>query len=92
MSTTMAPPAPGAEPQASMGAFARIFGVFFSPGTTFADIVGKPSWVAPIVLLTLFSLSVSASMNQRVDWREVASQRIEKSGRVRGASRRTRCL
>jgi len=83
MSTTMAPPAPSPEPaQPSMSAVSRIFGVFFSPKATFEDVVRKPSWIAPIVVITLLSLAVSYSLNQRVDWREVASQRIEKSSRA----------
>jgi len=65
-----------------MSALSRIFGVFFSPKAAFEDVVRKPSWLPPIVLLTLLSLAVSFSLNQRVDWREVASQRIEKSSRA----------
>jgi Yip1 domain len=80
MATTAVSASP--EPQPSMSAMARIFGVFFSPKNTFADVVRKPSWIVPIVVLTLFSLSVSFSLNQRVDWRQVASERIEKSSRA----------
>jgi hypothetical protein len=80
MATTAAPISP--DPQPSMSAMARIFGVFFSPGSTFEDIVRKPSWLPPILLVTIFSLVVSFALNQRIDWREVASQRIEKSSRA----------
>jgi len=42
----------------------RIIGVFFSPKNTFEDIVRKPSWMLPIVLLTVLSWrSASASIN-----------------------------
>jgi len=83
MSTTIAPPAPSPEPQQpSMSAISRIFGVFFSPGKTFADVVSRPSWLPPLLAITLLSLVVSFSLNQRMDWREVASQRIEKSPRA----------
>lgn len=82
MSTVMAPPAPSPEPQSSMSAIGRIFGVLFSPKATYEDVVRKPSWIAPILMVTLFSLAVSYSLNQRVDWRDVASQRIEKSSRA----------
>ena len=80
MSTTMAPPAPSPEPQQpSLSAISRIFGVFFSPGRTFEDIVRKPSWLVPLALLTILSIGVSVAINQRINWREFMSQQIEKS-------------
>jgi hypothetical protein len=75
-------PIPAPEAQASISPFGRITGVFFSPKSTFEDIVRKPSWVLPIVLLTVLSLAVSFSINQRVNWREFMSQQIEKSPRA----------
>lgn len=83
MSTTMAPPAPSPEPaQPSMSAISRIFGVFFSPKSTFQDIARKPGWLAPVALMTIFGIAVGFALNQRVDWREVASKRIEESSRA----------
>jgi hypothetical protein len=76
MATTSLP-APEAQPVISP--VGRSIGVFFSPKATFEDIVRKPSWVLPVVLLTLFSLGVSFSINQRINWREFMSQQIEKS-------------
>src|ERR1700731_2546289 len=83
MATTSLP-APEAQPVISpMG---RSIGVFFSPKATFEDIVRKPSWVLPVVLLTLFSLGVSFSINQRIIWREFMSQQIEKSPKAANMS------
>jgi len=70
---------PAPEAQATISPFGRIIGVFFSPKATFEDIVRKPSWMLPIALLTVFSLAVCFSINQRVNWREFISQQIEKS-------------
>lgn len=73
---------PGAVPEqtpAAVGPVGRIVGVFFSPKTTFADIARKPSWVAPVVLLTVLSIVLSIGMHQRIDWREFMSQQIDKS-------------
>ncbi|MGC1483496.1 MAG: YIP1 family protein [Candidatus Acidiferrum sp.] len=75
--TAVSPAAP--EPQPQMSAISRVFGVFFSPQKTFEDIVRKPSWVFPIVIITLLSVAVSVGINQRVNWREFMSQQIEKS-------------
>jgi hypothetical protein len=57
----------------------RLFGVLFSPGKTFSEIVQRPSWLAPTVVLVVLSLVASILFVQRVDWREVISQQIEKS-------------
>ena len=78
MATTSLP-APEAQSQPAVSPVGRIIGVFFSPKATFEDIVRKPSWVLPVVLLTLFSLGVSFSINQRINWREFMNQQIEKS-------------
>src|SRR6267154_273865 len=78
MATTSVP-APGAQAQPAISPFARIVGVFFSPKTTFEDIVRKPAGVLPVVLLTLFGIGVSFAINQRINWREFMSQQMEKS-------------
>jgi hypothetical protein len=80
MATTTPIPAP--EPQASLSPFARIFGVFFSPKTTFEDIVRKPSWIAPILVSTALSIIAVIALNQRVNWREYIAQQMEKNPRA----------
>ena len=77
MATTTSMPAPEAQP--AISPFGRIIGVFFSPKPTFEDIVRKPGWVLPVILLTLLSIGVSFSINQRVNWREFITQQMEKS-------------
>jgi hypothetical protein len=86
MSTTLvgaagAPQAPG-----PINHFARIIGVFFSPKATFADIAQRPSWILPVVLMTVLGAAVAFVMNQKVDWRDVASKRIEESSRAANLS------
>src|SRR3984893_15270682 len=82
MVTTASMPAPDAQSQPVISPIGRIVGVFFSPKATFEDIVRKPSWVLPVVLLTLLSIGVSFAINQRINWREFMSQQIEKSPRA----------
>ena len=77
MSTTSVVPAPEAQP--AISPFGRVMGVFFSPKATFEDIVRRPSWILPFVLLTVFSFAVCVAINQRINWREFMSQQIEKS-------------
>jgi hypothetical protein len=78
--TPVSAPAPDAQP--SLSPVARIIGVFFSPKSTFEDIVRKPSWMLPILLTTILSILVSVAINQRINWREFMSQQIEKSPRA----------
>lgn len=72
----MATPVPVPEAQASIGPFGRIFGVLFSPKSTFEDIARKPSWVAPIVLLTLIGLSMNVFLARKADWRSFSEEQL----------------
>ena len=65
--------------QPRLGAFARITGVFFDPKNTFADIVRRPSWLAPLLVLFLIWLGLSAVMVRRVDWMEFSKEQISKN-------------
>ncbi len=78
MSTTpvASPEAPG-----PVNHFDRLIGVFFRPKATFGDIAARPSWVAPILLLSILGLGVGAIMNQRVDWGSYIRQQAEKNSR-----------
>jgi hypothetical protein len=71
------------EPQeASISALGRIFGVLFSPGKTFQDIVRKPSWLLPFAIFLVMVVSVCVVINMRVNWRDYMSQQIEKSSQA----------
>src|SRR6516164_9536138 len=78
--------APLAERQASISPFGRLVGVIFSPKATFADIVRKPSWLLPVILLAVLGAIVALSLNRKMDWREYMSQQIEKSPRAASLS------
>jgi hypothetical protein len=80
--TTVGMPDPAPDAQVPIHHIGRIFGVLFSPGATFADIVQRPSWLLPSVVLVILSLIASVLFVQRVDWREVVSQQIEKNPRT----------
>jgi Yip1 domain len=75
--TAVSPAAP--EPQPQMSAISRMIGVLFAPQKTFEDVVRKPAWVLPIVVLTILSIGVSFALIHRVNWREYIGQQIEKS-------------
>jgi hypothetical protein len=66
-------------PQQHIGAFGRLIGAIVNPRPTFEDIARKPSWLVPILVMTVISIVLSVAINQRVDWPQVVQQRIEKS-------------
>jgi len=72
-------PAPAALPPVNH--FGRIVGVFFSPKETFTDIARRPSWVLPVVLLTILGLCVAYLMNQKIDWESYIRTQAEKNPR-----------
>jgi len=80
MVTTAISPAPGEqEPEAKIGAMGRVTGVLFSPGETYKDIVRKPSWIVPLILLTAVSMVVCYFLVQKVDWAAFQRKNIESS-------------
>jgi hypothetical protein len=63
----------------SLGALARVTGVFFDPQNTFADIVRKPTWLAPLLVLMVCWLALNVVLVRRVDWTEFSKDQIAKS-------------
>jgi hypothetical protein len=54
--------------------FQRIAGVLFAPGDTFADIVRKPSALAPLILLVLIAYASTIVTLPITDWEPLISQ------------------
>ena len=76
MATT---PSPAALP--SINHFGRVIGAFFSPKETLADVAQRPSWLLPIIILTVLSICVSVLMNQKIDWDSYIRTQAERSPR-----------
>ena len=75
--TPLAPPE-----QAPINHFGRAFGALFNPMTTFEDVARRPSWIVPVILLTVISLATIAVFSQRVGWERVVKQQVERSPRA----------
>jgi len=86
MSTTPVVAAEAPEAPGPINHFGRIIGIFFSPKATFEGIVRRPSWVVPVLLMTVLGIGVAFALNQKVDWRDIASKRIEESPRAANLS------
>jgi hypothetical protein len=84
MSDVITPAAiPTPEPPAgSDNAFSRIIGVIISPKPTFASIAARPTWIVPIVILMILSLTTIYIFSQRVGWRAFMVRQNEQSERV----------
>jgi hypothetical protein len=76
MESSPIPAAPVAQP---LGALARVSGVFFDPKNTLADIVRKPTWLAPMIILMVIWVALNVAFVQRVDWTEFSKDQIAKN-------------
>lgn len=61
---------------------ARVVGVFWSPGETFAGIAAKPDWVAPLILLTVVSVATVETMLGKIGIERIVSRQMELSGQA----------
>src|SRR4051812_25360695 len=69
-----------------MSEVSRIVGVFFSPGQTFADVIKRPRWYIPVIILTVCSLAFVYLYSQHVGWERVVRQQMEQSPRTQNMS------
>jgi len=86
VTTPVAAGVPDAPAPTPINHFARLIGVFFSPKSTFQDIAARPSWLVPVILMAILGAGVAFVMNQKVDWRDVSSKRLEESPRAANLS------
>jgi hypothetical protein len=77
MSATVTSAVPQDQPP--VGGFGRIVGIFTSPTKTFQDIVRRPSWVLPVIVMTLISIALNVTLAKHADWTAVTRQQIEQN-------------
>lgn len=61
---------------------ARFAGVFHSPGSTFADIVRKPDWLAPLLILVASAVLFTEAMLWKVGMDRIIRMSLEQSPRA----------
>lgn len=78
MDTAAPSPVPETEKPA-MGFLSRLIGVFVSPTEAFTDIVRRPAraWIAPVLLLTVFSTAFSVVLVQRGGFESLRAQMMD---------------
>ncbi len=79
MTPIPAPPAP-------LNEFTRIVNVFVSPRVAFAEILERPRWFIPLILMTILSLALIITFSQHIGWEHLIRQSMEQSSRVQGMS------
>jgi hypothetical protein len=70
--------APSLSEPAEVGSLARIPGTLISPGSTFASIARRPTWLAPLLLWTAFSLIVTTVILPKIDWERATRHALER--------------
>ncbi len=65
---------------------ARLIGVFFSPGETFADIAQRPDFMGPLVLAMVVSIAFSETLLAKIGMERIIRMSIERSGRASSMS------
>ena len=75
-------PVPAQQAPAPVSSVGRVFGVLFEPKTTFTSIAQRPTWVVPLLILTVISLALDVSLARRVDWPGFVQTQLEKTHRL----------
>jgi hypothetical protein len=74
--------APTSAPKSSLSELGRLTNVFIEPRQTFQDLVERPRWIVPVVLMTVLALAFTIAMGSHVGWDRIVRQSMETSERT----------
>jgi hypothetical protein len=77
-----AAPLPAEPEQPRLSEPARLIGTFIAPSKTFLDIRRNASWWAPLVLISVFSVSFFVMIDKKVGFEQIARKVLEKNRQV----------
>ena len=60
-----------------MGEFSRLTGVFLEPAKAFQDIVRRPTWLVPLLLIIVATIAYYAVFGQHVTWQRFVQHQLE---------------
>jgi hypothetical protein len=75
-------PYPEADAPAPLSEISRIIGVFSSPKAAFTDIVARPRWYVPMILVCLASLCMITLYSQRVGFDRMMQQQMDQNPKL----------
>jgi len=79
----MSSPAAGSvEVQEGGNSFTRVFGAIVSPKETFQSIVRRPTWLVPVILVSIFSLGAVVLFGHRGGWPSYFERQMAANSRV----------
>lgn len=78
--------APAPIDQQPMSPISRVFGVFWEPGRTFQDIVARPGWWLPIILMVVFGLIFIFAMQQTIGIETMMRAQLDQSPQLQNMS------
>ena len=76
------PVTPSPEAAPPVGSIGRIFGAIFSPKPTFESIAQRPTWILPLVLISILSIVTIFIFSQRVGWRSFMIRQDQQNSRL----------
>ena len=78
----------------SQSEISRISGIFSEPRRAFRDIIERPRWYIPVIILSLCSLALVTIYSQRVGWERLIRMSMEQSPRMQNmpADQRERAI
>jgi hypothetical protein len=83
-------PEPISDTPAPMSEVGRITGVFLEPKKAFTDIVARPRWYVPLILLVAVALVFTYSFTTHVGWRHYIEKTMETNSRAQNLPPETR--
>jgi uncharacterized protein YneF (UPF0154 family) len=69
-------------PRPRVGVARRIWLLLTDPRQAFVSLEGRSEWVAPLAVLVVLSVLLTASVGHRVGWRAVIEKRLENNPRI----------
>jgi hypothetical protein len=74
--------APAAAPQPPLSELERLINVLIEPRRAFQDLVERPRWIVPVVLMTVLALAFTIAMASHVGWETIVRHGMEASERT----------
>jgi hypothetical protein len=66
--------------------FGRVFGVLFSPKTTYESIARRPTWLLPVILLCIAESAIVGVYGHRIGWRSLIEKQLTNNSQFQALS------